>query len=78
MKRLGTVLLLAAAGCASVAKERGHDEVDRLVRERSGHQTRWAQGSPADADVDRWLGQSRRGETVDRAIGQLAAAGAAC
>ena len=57
MKRLGTVLLLAAAGCASVAKERGHDEVDRLVRERSGHQTRWAQGSPADADVDRWLGE---------------------
>lgn len=50
------LMLLAAVGCAGVSKERGHDEVDRLVRERSGHQTHWAQGSPEDAQVDKWVG----------------------
>ena len=54
--RVGILLLLAAGGCAGVSKERGHDEVDRLVRERSGHQTRWAQGSPEDEQVNRWVG----------------------
>jgi cobalt-zinc-cadmium efflux system outer membrane protein len=51
------IVLLAAVGCAGVSKERGHDEVDRLVRERSGHQTHWAQGSPEDAQVDKWVGE---------------------
>jgi cobalt-zinc-cadmium efflux system outer membrane protein len=51
------IVLLAAVGCAGVSKERGHDEVDRLVRERSGHETHWAQGSPEDAQVDRWVGE---------------------
>src|SRR5450432_3686474 len=54
--RAGILLLLGAGGCGSVSKERGHDEVDRLVRERSGHQTRWAQGSPEDEQVNRWVG----------------------
>ncbi|HVZ74979.1 MAG TPA: TolC family protein [Polyangia bacterium] len=47
--------LLTLAGCASVSKERGHDDVDRLVRERAGHPTRWASGSPEDDQVDRWV-----------------------
>jgi cobalt-zinc-cadmium efflux system outer membrane protein len=50
------MFLLVAVGCAGVSKERGHDEVDRLVRERSGHETHWAQGSPEDAQVDKWVG----------------------
>jgi cobalt-zinc-cadmium efflux system outer membrane protein len=53
----GILALVGTVGCASVSKERGHDEVDRLVRERTGHQTRWAQGSPEDAEVDRWIGE---------------------
>src|SRR5258708_4923491 len=57
MRATAVVVLLASAGCASVSKERGHDDVDRLVRERTGHLTRWAQGSPQDADVDRWVGE---------------------
>jgi cobalt-zinc-cadmium efflux system outer membrane protein len=55
--RVGILLLLVAGGCAGASKERGHDEVDRLVRERSGHQTRWAQGSPEDEQVNRWVGE---------------------
>jgi cobalt-zinc-cadmium efflux system outer membrane protein len=67
------VLLLAAASCAGVSKERGHDEVDRLVRERSGHQTRWAQGSPEDEQVNRWVGDLlahglSRGAAVELAL----------
>jgi cobalt-zinc-cadmium efflux system outer membrane protein len=54
--RLGVLFLLALGGCGGVSKERGHDEVDRLVRERSGHRTRWAQGSPEDEQVNRWVG----------------------
>ena len=54
--RVGVLLLLGAGGCASVSKEGGHDEVDRLVRERTGHQTGWAQGSPEDEQVNRWVG----------------------
>jgi len=50
------VLLLATVGCASVSKEPGHDDVESLVRERTGHQTRWAQGSPEDEQVDKWVG----------------------
>ena len=53
----GVVTLLALSACASVSKERGHDEVDRLVRERTGHQTRWAQGSPEDEQVSRWVSE---------------------
>jgi outer membrane protein, heavy metal efflux system len=61
--------LVAALGCGSVSKERGHDEVDRLVRERMGHQTRWAQGSPEDEQVDKWVGELlRRGLTEAAAI----------
>jgi outer membrane protein, heavy metal efflux system len=61
--------LLALASCASVSKERGHDEVDRLVRERSGHPTRWAQGRPEDEQVARWVADlGARGLTRGAAI----------
>src|SRR4051794_41220520 len=50
-------LLLGATACAGVSKQAGHDEVGRLVQERSGHPTRWSSGSPEDSEVDRWVGQ---------------------
>jgi cobalt-zinc-cadmium efflux system outer membrane protein len=53
----GVLALVAAAssGCGGVSKERGHDEVDLLVRERAGHPTRWAHGRPEDEQVARWV-----------------------
>jgi cobalt-zinc-cadmium efflux system outer membrane protein len=66
---LATVALLAIAGCAGVSKERGHDDVDRLVRDRTGHETHWAQGSPEDDQVDKWVGELlARGLTQTAAI----------
>jgi cobalt-zinc-cadmium efflux system outer membrane protein len=63
------VLLLAANGCGSVSKERGHDEVDRLVHERTGRHTGWAQGSPEDDQVDKWIGDLlARGLTKTAAV----------
>jgi cobalt-zinc-cadmium efflux system outer membrane protein len=50
-------LLLGATACAGVSTQAGHDEVGRLVQERTGHPTRWSSGSPEDAEVDRWVGQ---------------------
>lgn len=50
---VGTVLL--TGGCASIEKERGHAEVAALVEERLGRKTRWNQGTPEDADVQRHL-----------------------
>lgn len=50
---VGTALL--AGGCASIQKERGHSEVAALVEERLGRQTRWNQGTPEDAEVERHL-----------------------
>jgi cobalt-zinc-cadmium efflux system outer membrane protein len=55
MRRAGAVVLFILSGCASVSKERGHDDVDKLVSARSGHRTRWAQGSPEDEQVDKWV-----------------------
>lgn len=42
---------LTLAGCATVAKERGHDEVGKIVRERTGRSTSWEQGTPEDQQV---------------------------
>jgi cobalt-zinc-cadmium efflux system outer membrane protein len=57
VRRAGAVVLVVLSGCASVSKERGHDDVDKLVSARSGHRTRWAQGSPEDEQVDKWVGE---------------------
>jgi cobalt-zinc-cadmium efflux system outer membrane protein len=57
MRRTGAVVFVVLSGCASVSKERGHDDVDKLVSARSGHPTRWAQGSPDDEQVDKWVGE---------------------
>jgi len=66
---VGAAALSAATGCGSVSKERGHDEVDRLVHERTGRHTRWAQGSPEDDQVDKWIGELlARGLTKTAAV----------
>ena len=41
--------LFFATGCASVAPERGHDEVARLVAERAGAATGWETGAPEES-----------------------------
>ncbi len=62
-----SVLLLG--GCASVQKERGHQEVAALVEERTGLKTRWNQGTPEDAQVQQHLDALLAGDlTSDRAV----------
>jgi cobalt-zinc-cadmium efflux system outer membrane protein len=62
-------LTLLASGCASIQKERGHAEVAALVEERLGRKTRWNQGTPEDAEVQRHLDTLLKGDlTSDRAV----------
>ncbi len=42
---------LSLSACATVSKERGHDEVARIVKERTGRATSWEQGTPEDERV---------------------------
>ncbi|WP_338870531.1 TolC family protein [Myxococcus stipitatus] len=64
-----TGALLFASGCATVQKERGHAEVATLVEERIGRKTRWNQGTPEDAQVERHLDELMKGPlTSDRAV----------
>jgi outer membrane protein, heavy metal efflux system len=66
---LAAVVVFVGAGCASVSSTEGHDAVDRLVRARTGQPTRWADGSPADRDVEAWLDELLRGGlTPERAV----------
>ncbi len=56
-------------GCAGVSKERGHDQVARLVEERTGYKTRWEKGAPSDEQIARWVDDLLRGGlTRDRAV----------
>ena len=62
-------LTLLASGCASIQKERGHAEVAALVEERLGRKTRWNQGTPEDAEVQRHLDTLLKEDlTSDRAV----------
>ncbi len=69
---LGHALILAAVtalGCGSVAKERGHDDVAKIVQQRIGYRTRWEKGPPTDAQIARWVdGLLERGLTRDGAV----------
>ena len=71
MKRaiLCGALAVAAGGCATFEKQKGHDQVAALVRERSGATTGWGEGSPGAeqiaARVDALLGG---GLTLDGAV----------
>jgi cobalt-zinc-cadmium efflux system outer membrane protein len=58
-----------AVGCAGVVKERGHDDVARIVRQRTGYHTRWDKGPPSDEQIGRWVNELLRGGmTRDRAV----------
>ncbi len=48
MSRSVAFVALVATGCASIAPQRGHDEVAKLVRDRTGESTGWEQGPAAD------------------------------
>ncbi|MBL8956884.1 MAG: TolC family protein [Myxococcaceae bacterium] len=52
MKR-SVLALSVLAACTSITKERGHDEVGALVKQRTGFSTGWNQGTPEDAEVAR-------------------------
>ena len=54
----GGALLLVLSGCATVRPERGHDTVAGLVEGRTGQQTGWTAGPPAEAQV------AQRGEAL--------------
>lgn len=71
---VGAAVLLAA-GCASVPRDAGLGEVDRIVEERTGHRLTWQPGQPVAAPDDRGLAERLDGElTVDQAV-EIALAG---
>lgn len=66
---LVVALALSAAGCGTVAPERGHDQVSAVVQERTGHKTRWDKGPPDDAQIVSWVhAVVSRGLTRERAV----------
>lgn len=67
--RAAATLALAAASCGGVSAERGHDQVAREVRARTGHATGWEHGPPDDARVSAWVAtQTAAGLTRARAV----------
>jgi len=60
---------LLALGCAGFSAERGHDDVAKIVRERTGYRTRWEKGPPSDQQIARWVDALLKGGlTRDRAV----------
>jgi len=49
---LGSLFCLLLGACASMEKERGHDDVSRLVAERTGRGTGWQKGEPAQRAIE--------------------------
>jgi cobalt-zinc-cadmium efflux system outer membrane protein len=71
---VGAAVLLAA-GCASVPRDAGIGEVERIVEERTGHRLSWQPGQPITAPDDRQLAERLQGElTVEQAV-EIALAG---
>ena len=50
-RRLVLLLVVALPSCASMQKERGHDDVSRIVQRRSGYRTGWERGTPEDRQI---------------------------
>jgi cobalt-zinc-cadmium efflux system outer membrane protein len=64
-----TAATFTALGCGSVVKERGHDDVAKIVQQRFGYRTRWEKGPPTDAQISRWVdGLLGPGLTRDGAV----------
>ena len=80
MARTPWVVALGAAfslgwGCASVPRDAGVGEVNRLVEERTGHPLQWQPGAPIVPPSDAELAARLAGElTVERAV-EVALAG---
>jgi cobalt-zinc-cadmium efflux system outer membrane protein len=56
-------------GCAGVVKERGHDDVAKIVHDRTGYNTRWEKGPPSNEQISQWVdGLLKGGITRDRAV----------
>jgi cobalt-zinc-cadmium efflux system outer membrane protein len=45
------ILALSLPSCASMQKERGHEDVSRIVQRRSGYGTGWERGTPEDRQI---------------------------
>jgi cobalt-zinc-cadmium efflux system outer membrane protein len=64
-----TVASFLLLGCGSVIKERGHEDVAKIVQERTGYRTRWEKGPPTDRQVSDWVGALlAKGLTRDTAV----------
>jgi cobalt-zinc-cadmium efflux system outer membrane protein len=56
-------------GCAGFSPQRGHDDVAKLVQERTGYATHWDKGPPAGEQIARWVDDLLRGGlSRDRAV----------
>src|SRR5437773_8179195 len=61
--------LLGIAGCASVPRDAGFEQVGRTVGERAGAQVRWNRGGEDDAELARTVHELLSSElTADRAV----------
>lgn len=57
------------SGCASVPKEAGFPDVQRLIEQRIGQRVHWNQGTPEDAAVSDAVRSMLRQElTIDNAV----------
>ena len=66
---LAAMLLAALPACASMQKERGHDDVDKIVQRHSGYRTGWEHGTPEDRQIADRVGQLLAGGlTRERAV----------
>lgn len=66
---LPAAAVLLASGCASVPRDAGVGEVERIVEERTGHRLAWQPGQPIAAPDDRQLVAQLEGElTVEEAV----------
>jgi cobalt-zinc-cadmium efflux system outer membrane protein len=61
--------LVLLAGCGGISAERGHDQVNALVQQRTGHSTGWQKGPPDDARLAQWVRATvAQGLTRGRAV----------
>jgi cobalt-zinc-cadmium efflux system outer membrane protein len=66
---LAALLGATAVGCAGISEERGHDQVAKLVRDRTGYATHGEHGPPSDGRIAKWVDDLLRGGlTVDHAV----------
>jgi cobalt-zinc-cadmium efflux system outer membrane protein len=63
------VVAVLASGCASVPRDAGIAEVNRLVEQRTGQRLSWEPGQPIEPPDDQQLvAELQTGVTVDRAV----------